>query len=355
MITFEIDGEEYEFTKDSKCSDSLDELSSQFSFQTPRLENIKRDQECLVKVDGKLFITGYIFAIKDSEKSDQYTITVSGHSKSMDVVHSTTKSLSIKGGLSLGDAVDLILKDINSGLKVVDKSKQFFTENESLSTEFGDNAFEVIAQYCRKKQVLLTDNEKGNILLTRGEEKFSGLVIRNTERGNVIQSSAFEDSSGLFSEYHVKSQLNNSLLNLGGDIDPKSATNQDGIVSDRNIRSSRVMRVQAESSSTNEMCEDRAAWMYAMRLSRARGVQYTLSGHSQNGVIYRKGETIKVEDERRGINENWLIKSVEYNQNNEDSETGGNTTIINVVPIGTYRIQASEPAAAKEKEVFSFE
>jgi prophage tail gpP-like protein len=115
------------------------------------------------------------------------------------------------------------------------------------------------------------------------------------------------------------------------------------------------LRIAAEQESTNEQCEDRAAWNYAIRLSRSRGLQYTVFGHSQNKKIYTPGELISVEDIKRNINEKYLIKKVSFKQNETEGQTGGNTTIIDLVPRGSYRISASEPEAAKKEEMFSLE
>jgi prophage tail gpP-like protein len=355
MITFEINGQEFVNVISSECSDGLDQLAAEFSFVVPKLFGIKKGDTCDVYIDDELFTTGYVFGFKDNQTPDDYLITVNGFSKTKDLVDSNLEGLTIEGDLSLGDAITEILKNVNSDLDVIDESKQKFDKNEKISTDFGDNAFATISSYARKKQTLVTSNEDGNLLLTRGVEKDSGLVIANRENGNVLGSSAFENDESLYSEYSVKSQLNVTLLNIESETDPKVITDQDGKVLDSRIRKTRVMRTVAEKSSTSAMCEDRAAWMYAMMLSRSWGVSYTLSGHSQNGKLFKKGETVSVEDETRNIDDTLLIKKVSYNQDNEDAQKGGNTVTVELVPVGSYRVLASEPVAAKKESIFTLE
>lgn len=354
MIELESNGKPYIF-KSLECGRSLDELAGSFRVTTNKLKGIWKGDDILVYIDGELFLTGYVYSIRDNETDSGLKITITGHSRSFDLIKSTLENITIEGGLSLGDAIDRVLKNVNSDLIVTDKTGKRFTDKEKLTIEFGDNSFETIAKFCRKKQSLVTDNEDGDLLLTTGAETDSRLTIRNDEGGNVLASSAFEDDSDLFSEYHIKSQLGAGLLNLGNEVDPKTITNQDGIVRDKKVRASKVYRASAEQSSTSEECEDRAAWNYAMRLSRARGLQYTVSGHSQNGKIYTPGQLISVEDPKRGVSDKFLMKKVTFKQNEDSGQLGGNTTIIDLVPRGTYRIVASEPQAAEKEAIFSLE
>jgi len=300
MMSFIVNNKEYKNVIRAKASDSIDEFSGSFSFTTNQKTGIKAGDSCAVNVDGKLFLTGFIDITEISYGDSSHEITFSGRSKTQDIIDSTiSDKVEVKGSITLIDAIKKVLETINSPLEVInDNSIGATTYLDGISGKIGDNAFELISTYCRRNKVLLTSNEDGNIVLTDGLAKNSGIkLVNKSGAGNIKKANFSHSLANRFYEYNVKSQLGSGSLLLGGDKTPKNITDQSGSVFDNTIRKTRIMNVVAEKSSNVDQCKERADWMARMNKSRSMTYNATTAFHSREGKQWRKGELVNIDDD----------------------------------------------------------
>ncbi|MDH3325178.1 MAG: hypothetical protein OEM38_00510 [Gammaproteobacteria bacterium] len=352
MITFEINGTEFINVKKAEASDSIDEFAGSFSFTTHKKIGAAVDDLCIVKVDGEKFITGYIDSAEIDYSEDSHNVTFSGRAKTQDVIDSTIgNKVTITGAVTLKDAIQIVLDDISSTLKIIDNANtDKFEKFDKISGDIGDNAFELISKYCRKRQVLLSSNEDGDIVLSKGKTKDSGLSINSKdETGNIKKANFISSHANRFNRYQVFSQSNTSGFNFTGETSAKKLASNDGIVSDKEIRSSRVMSVVAETSSTDEDCEKRADWM--ARVNRSRSITYraTVANHNQDGMVWKKGYLVNIDDDF-SFNKpvKMLIKKLTFSMGDET------TTSLEFAPEDTYENLISEPVKIEKDATFSF-
>lgn len=350
MINYFIDGQEVLSIVRSSLSDSIDEFAGSFSFVLHENIGVKPGDLCVVTVDGEKRLTGYIDKGETSYTTDTHEITYTGRSKTADVIDSSISGLSITQATSLVDAIQEVLNDIGSGLSVIDLAEtDKFEDFEKVTGEYGESAFDVISKYCRKRQVLLTSDEEGNIVLTRGVASNSDISISNSETGNIISASGIHTLENRYHKYEVGSQEGDKAFNFSGETSAKAISSKFGLIQDDQIRPSRVLRIVAESSSNAEDCEARADWKAKIARSRSIGYKAKVAFHNQDGEVYKKGILIRIDDPFVfDETVSMLVKKVVFTQGDES------TTELEFAPEGTYSVIASEPARIEKKDTFLF-
>ena len=280
----EVGGVQYTNFTTARCELRLDSLSSTFSFGAVAPDGvtlpIKGGDPCKVYADGDLILTGFVEVISVSYDSQGHQITISGRDKTADLLDSTLGAVDdIRAdGLALKKLIELIIAALGLTLTVIDEANpEPFNSAEDLATpEPGDNAFSFLEGYARKRQVLLTSNGEGNIVIAKNSGITSpGRVqhVIGAEDNNVMSSTYSFDTTGRFNSYKLSSNLTPVALNLAGDTDLASSVNQSGGTIDSEIRVGRQLVIIAEQPSSSGVCGDRAKWEADIR--RARGLIYS--------------------------------------------------------------------------------
>lgn len=337
-MILEVNGVQYTNFTTASCELRLDALSNTFRFGAvaPNGQPLpfKGGEACKVIVEGETVLTGFIEVVAVDYDGSNHNITVSGRDKTADLLDSTIDQLDdIRGdGLTLKALIEKVIGQLGLDIQVIDEVNPdpYNGAEDIAAPEPGDNAFQFIEKYARKRQVLLTSNGDGNIVIASNSgQNAEGAVqhIIGAEDNNVIASSFSYDTTGRFNAYKISSGLNPVALNLAGDTDLASLVNQGAGVFDSDIRAGRQLIIISESPFSDGNCQDRAKWEADIR--RARGLVYSATVPAfkvggDSGDLWQINRIYQIVDDFVGKIEPMLCNSVTFTF---DVETGRNTNL----------------------------
>lgn len=359
-MKLEVNGIQYENFTAASVEIRLDALANSFSFEAVAAEGqplpFKGGDRCRVIVNDTAVLTGFIEVINVSYSAGNHTITVEGRDKTGDLLDSSLDVISdLRAPITLKEIIEKAIDNIGPTVNIFDKIRviqevliQPFNPAEDVaSPEAGENAFEFIEKYSRKRQVLLTSDGDGNVVITDG----SGIPaigsiqhIIGAADNNVISSSFSFDTTGRFRDYKFASQLNPVPLNAAGETGLATVAGQKGGVSDPDIRAGRQLILISETPNSDEQNTARSEWEANIR--KARGLVYSaiVSGYSvdasdPNTSLWQINRLYQVVDDYLGKSEPMLLNSILFTL-----DTGeGELTSLGFVDEKAYSLELTEP------------
>jgi prophage tail gpP-like protein len=353
-IQISVGGNDYGNFTTANAKMSLDQLSGSFNFTAVSTKAIplpfSNGEACKILVDGKTVITGFIENIDVGYKDDKHTIIIKGRDKTADVIDSSIKKVKISPPVSLKQAIRTVLDDINStGIEIIEQvtTVDFNKAEEKLNGKIGEGAFDFIEKLARKRQVLLTRDGLGNIVITNGIGFDGGGAVQNiigADGNNIKSANISYDQTKRFRTYIVKSQLNPVALNFAGETSPKEVTSQSGTATDEAIRATRQCVKKAENSSSSKQAESRAIWEANIRKARGRVYSCEVKGfRDHKGNLWQPNQIVQVVDEFCDINAKMLLNTVEFSLDT----SGGSITTMGLVDSNAYTLDLSDPKSEK--------
>lgn len=357
-IFLEVNGAKYEGFKSLNFFKGIEHASGTFAFTaTSELRQklpFKGQEKCRIVLDNQPLITGFIDTVDYEYDDKSHTVSITGRDKTADIIDDSIQgNVDFRAGIALQTIIYetlglLNIRDILVVNNVTDLKP--FTQSEMAVAKVGENAFDFLEKYCRKRGVLLTTDGEGNLVITRaGQEILSGVLVNaidgranNTKNGKISY-----DFTKRYNKYIVRSQANQAID--GVDVaavlptpgQPDDLTDYQGTVGiafDREIRSSRVLEMIAETASVNESNQQRAIWEANIR--RARSLVYSCevnSLYTTAAKIYEPNKKIKVKDDFCKIDSIMLIRSVTYSLDPDS----GTSVKLELVPSDAYTLEAS--------------
>lgn len=361
-MRLEVKGIEYDNFTAASCEIRLDALSNTFSFEAVAAAGealpFKGDEACRVIVNDEVVLTGTIEVVDVSYSAGSHTIMVQGRDKTGDLLDSTIDVIDdLNAPITLKQVIEKVIENIGADITVIEDvtTEPFEAAQDLIAAEPGDNAFQLIEKYARKRQVLLTSNGDGNIVITSGSAKTAlGSIqhIIDADDNNVIAGSFSFDSTGRYNVYKFASQLNPIALNLAGEIGLDSVSDQSGGASDPDVRIGRQLVLIAESPFSDNQNEARAKWEANIR--KARGLVYsvTVSGFGVDdtgliGDLWEINTLYQIIDDYLGKSEPMLCNSVTFTLDAQ----GGELTSLSFVDQNAYSISLAEPQTSKTAEL----
>ena len=350
MIALKVDGTSYTNFLEGGLDIRLDALCNTFSFKMARTEKetlpFKTGMSCEVWVNDTLRLTGTIELLTVRYSSDEHTIEISGRDRTANLLDSNINIINdIEAPIALSEIIRKVISHIGSDLEVVDNAEPpNFTEAQDVAApEPGDNAFEFIEKYAKQKQVLLTSNGKGNVVITRSnQEQNNNLRIQNTKDAtdnNVLNATYSNDNTGRFNLYYIASQLNPVALVTSGKTSLSTIVSQGGQTEDTEINKGRQLVLVSESSYGDSDSINRSLWEANVRKARGRIYEVEVHGYSIEDTLWDINQVVTVQDDFVGISGPMLINTV----SNSVSLTTGSITSLMLVDVDSYQLALSEP------------
>jgi prophage tail gpP-like protein len=370
-LEIEVEGDRYSDFIDITVNKAINTFARSFSFtmDSSQFFNSAINVGSLTRIyaDGELQVTGYIdrFHQRYDRKSDN--ITLIGRSKTADLADSTVGAeVEFQGQVNLRTITEELifqllreplipteLEEERLTLNVeVDVLIDDFFEEENLSEEIGQTYFTVLEKFARKRQVLLTDNENGDVLYTRGKgldpnrPHFRLLNRAGRQTSNIVSADWAVDHSQIFNLYDAKSQPAIGIIKRINTLQPSGLISGDGVTLDQGVRFSRKLIFVAENSSNNFECQKRSTWEATNRRAKSSVYKAITNGHSFRGRVWDHNELVAVRDDKTRLEANLLIESVRLNQN---IKTGSQTTIV-CLPNIAYTFTDAERELKKQIE-----
>jgi len=357
-MKLEVNGAQYENFINASCEIRLDALSSTFSFEAAAAEGeplpFKGGEACKIIVDGELVLTGSIEVVDVSYDAKLHSILIQGRDRTGDLLDSSLGPIADirEAATTLKKLIEIVLKDIKLKIDVIDLANPApFNEAEDVaSPEPGENAFSFIEKYSKKRQVLLTSDADGNVVIAKNSgETAPGAVqhVIGASDNNVLAASFSFDTTGRYNQYKFVSQLNPIPLEFAGETDLATAVNQTGGASDPDIRIGRQLFLVAEAPYSNDQNIARAKWQ--LNIARARGLAYaaTVPGYrvdltDPKSALWQTNKLYQIVDDFLGKREQMLCNSVTYTLDS----SGGQQTSLGFLDETTYALDLTKPSTS---------
>jgi prophage tail gpP-like protein len=171
----------------------------------------------------------------------------------------------------------------------------------------------------------------------------------NYENNNIINMSYSMDDSDRYHKYIVHGK---TALLVPGKKKPKWKKGVYGsaIAYDKNVRSSRVLEIRAETNSADAaLLQKRANWEASFRKARAISYSCSTYGFMYQGKIFDFNRTVWVEDSVANLKMTMLIKGFTFNYGPK-----GSTTDLEMAPLDAFTFDpidfSAEGVSRKVKE-----
>ena len=362
MIELEVDGVPFKQFTTASVTLAIDETANSFEFTaTNKPENgaitfpFRRGDAVRVLVDGEHVTTGFIESMNGSYDATSHTIDVAGRDRTADYVDSGIDVIDdLQSGLSLKGLLEKVLAHIKSPIKVIDNvNPPKFNEAEDIvSPDVGEGCFEFCDKYIRKRQVLLTSDKDGNLVITNSEATRVDAAIQRIigSRSNNVLSAQWTNSAvDRFNLYIFKGQLDPIPLEFISNPGIDGVVEQGGRVTDDEIREGRQMVEVLTKGYSSEQIGERAKWTKKIR--RARSVIYSAQVRGFRdlaGNLYAINTVMPVRDDYADINRDLLVNSVTFSFSG-----AGSLTTLGFIEKNAYKIQISEPTpVGTDQDIF---
>jgi len=360
MLLLRLNGQNFENFTTIRVSNSLQAISGKFEFEATSSNNNDFPFSAGDKVEvlirnGTITLpvaNGFVDSIRVNYSSKSHTIRIAGRDKTEDILDSHLKDIELVGPFELKEVIQKVLDFLGiTDIKIIDATSgiEGFKSNDIAALKHAESGFAFINKYAEERQVLISNDGNGNILLTRVENPSRNGEILNLralpESNNVISGSVTYDNSHRFNLYDVTSQSNLSQscaeLNIGepsldvcGKDEVGALFNQagQGLVDDK-IRKTRKFSIVPGNSLTVDIATKMAKWENALRIARTTKYSPVVQGFvSSSGVIWERGQLVKVRDEFAAINADLIVSEIVYNF----TLGAGSTTTLTLVPQDVY-------------------
>ena len=219
-----------------------------------------------------------------------------------------------------------------------------FTAADRIAASVGESVISVIDKYCRKRQLWITDDFNGDLVLFSGNlGRFKAqLQTAGNELDNIKTARVRRDSSKRFNKYTVHSQQNLTAVDPFSDAAPNDTVGGlDRSATDIDIRAQRRLNIIAESPSNSDECKQRANWQANINRARAFSYSATVEGHETgHGETYDTNYLVGVLDIVHDVRTDLLINSIDYSFDLRN----GSITDICMVPRDAYTSEPEQPA-----------
>lgn len=350
-MILEVNGKPYSFFTDITVDIQLDTLARQFSFGATRSANkpipFRGGDACRVLDGEDVIVTGHIERLDVDYSATTHRINLSGRGKTGDLIDSSITAINdLLPPATLKRCIQKVAENIGGSYAVVDLAgvAPYQSASDMIAPEPGANAFKFLEALARKRQVLLTDDGYGRIVITRAARTKSKGVLQNivgADDNNILSSSTSYDSSGRFHTYELVSGLNPLAGGLAGIIPVDDIVNQRNGFTDSEIRRGRQLAIKPKSPQSGTVGKDRLKWEANIRKSRGRLYSVTVQGFRETpgGSLWEVNKIVRVVDEFAGINGNMLISGVSFSYD----EQRGSLTVLTLVPSNAFTLQLNEP------------
>ena len=349
-ILLEVNGQQYTQFESANVNIRLDVLTNTFEFSATSDNGnplpFKGGEECKITIQDQQVLTGFIEVVNVSYSATSHNIKLIGRDKTADLLDSTLDAFSdLVAPITLKQIIERVISELNLNIEVIDEtnSEPFNEAEDIIAPEPGQNAFEFIEIYSRKRHVLLTSNGKGDVVITDSSGVFIDAPIRhrlNTNENNVISADVSYDTTGRFNLYKFASSLNPIALNVSGETELDNVVNQKGQEIDSEIRIGRQLILISENPYSDSQNIDRAIWEANIRKARGRLYRVQLNGFvTPSGNIWDINKIVSVVDDFADINAKMLINAVNFNF---DLSIGSQTN-IELVDQNAYTLTLNEP------------
>lgn len=325
-----------------EVSASLEAISRSFSFSAAvrypgarHLLRIRPGSPVEVKIGADVVITGWVDKLETRYGADSHTISVSGRSRTCDLVDCAAPSTPghWRGAEPLAIARELAAEvgvDVVSAADLGGKVSRFAVQK-------GELVEAALQRLAELRSFIVTDDASGRLVLTRAGSSRAESSIAVGE--NVLEGGASIDLSGRFNAYQCKG------ARAADDRDFGSVLQVSGAAADsEDFGRRRTYTITAGPGEDAARCAQRAAWEAATRYGQSIELSYTVQGWRQRegGPLWAPNLVVEVRDPLSAVEGDFLIVDCRFRLS-----SSGTTTELSLRPIEGF--EALPPAAPRRR------
>lgn len=326
MIELTVNGTPFTDFISASVTLALDTLANDFTFVASAVDGFPPfgvDDEVKVTVNGVKRLTGFIDEVNGSDQEGSHTVTYTGRDKTGDFIDSQIDRINdirANESLTLKKIIEIVIDHLGLNIKVIDEFNPapFNQAEDIISPEVGQGPLDLVAQYARKRQALLSSDADGNIVITQSAPTDSGAALqrlRGSDSNNIISQSWTVNGSERFAKYVHRGQLDPRALNFAGDTDIATVEDQGAEVADTEVRSGRQRVVVESESYSSAQLQDRAKWSKQVAKARATRFSCVAQGHSKpGGGEWEDNTLVQINSDVADINRKMLINTLTFSQ-----------------------------------------
>lgn len=319
-LTMYVNGKVYEGWEDIKVVRELNAMASDFQVQFT--DKWKSDSEAWglepglhihLHAGAKSILTGYIDKLEASVSAGERKLSVSGRSKTGDLVDCSVEDSSQLTGLTLKELASKVCAPFGISVVYIGDAK---TSVPSAVVQPGETVFAYLDKLCRRVQAVMYPSVEGALIIAEGP---TGRTRAELRQGvNILSGTTVFDNSARHSKYIVKGQ---NVPNLPGLL---AGVQAGGSAVDRGVARYRPLVLINEQSGDSETAETRASHEMNLRAAQALEVNVEVQGWFQApDVLWDVNQLVRIDAGSLGVRREMLIKKVEYNKN-----SGGTRAVL---------------------------
>ena len=317
-VTLFINKEIYEGWEDVQITREINALASDFQMQLTDKWRVDKEPWRIqtgdlvhIHAGKKSILTGYVDKIDLSVSANERKVTVSGRSKTCDLVDCSVTGLNEYAGLNLQEIANKVVAPFKIPVKFLSPPGGAF---EKVTVQQGESVFALLDRLARQRKLLMYPSYDGFLMFSKNANKES--VSELVQGVNVLDGHATYDDSNRFSEYIVKGQ-NHSFLG-----DEEQSSEAQGSATDEGIERYRPYVLVAETTADDSTTTDRAAYEANIRAANAIEAEVQVQGWFQeDGSFWEINEIVPCDFGFLGIREKMLVKKVVFIKNNSGTYT----------------------------------
>ncbi len=273
---------------------------------------------------GDLMLTGHVEKRSPRLQGEEKELSVSGRSKTGDLVDSAAKDKKKKGEFRDQKATEVFGNLTEPfGLKV---ETEGFTAKarEIFRLRPGETVFTAMERWSRAEGFTVFDTPQGNVKLQRGSTKRHAGEIRDGKGllPVLIDASAVHDDSKRHDKVEVKAQAPDGYAQ--DKLEIKDEASDDG------VKRYRPRVIVPPEQVLKKDARDRAKWHRDRAAGAATTAEANVKGwRDSGGTLWTPGWTVYVEIADLGLAQDMLIKSATFEQS--DAESGGTVAKLSLV------------------------
>ena len=295
---------------------------------------IKPFDSCELTYNGQTVISGYIDSAAVSYDKESHSVSVSGRSKTADMVDCSAPSTQFKNQ-KFEAIAKALLKPFGINVQVdVDTGNKI----NNWKPDEGITVFEALEKLARLRGLLLTDNASGDLLITRaGTDKAPARL----EAGkNVKSASASFDVKDRFSSYTIKGQQKGS-----DDVDAQQAAHIRVEAKDKAVTRYRPLLLTAEDQTDIKAAKTRIQWEANSRLGNSQAFTVSVVDWHVDDKLWQPNQIARLTDKFLGIDTELLITAVKYSL-----DDNGTTASLTLQPREALLPEPLKEKTKKQKE-----
>ena len=258
----------------------------------------------VVAIGGEPLITGYVDELSSDISGDSHSITVSGRSKTADLVDCSALN---KPGSWSNRSLEAIAQEIATPFGVtLSVEAATGAPFKKFALQQGESAWEAIERMLKQRGLLGITNAAGNLRLVSPKPGAAGETITQGREPMAIRGR--HDVSERFSRYIAKGQAAGDDQ-ANGDV----VAGPKGEASDPGVGRYRPLIVMAEDQATTASLETRAKWEATVRAAKAQDAVVKLPNwRRSSGALWTPMQLVNLDAPSAWINDSMMVVSTAF-------------------------------------------